>query len=132
VSDRHLTYVRDDVRGRITVTIIGPACLEDLTADIERQAADGTWRYALLYDERPVTAALSVEATRDLVALVAQLTHVHGERGRVAIVCRAVDQFGMARMYSMLAESRANLDSNVFYDLAAAEQWLDERRLHPG
>jgi hypothetical protein len=111
------------------VTILGPARLDDLTTVIDRQATDGTWRYALLYDERTVTAALSVSATRDLVALVAQLTRAHGPRGPVAIVCRAVDQFGMARMYSTLAENHAGLDSNVFYDVAAAEQWLDERRL---
>jgi hypothetical protein len=129
MSETQVTYARDDVRARITVTIIGPALLEDLTAVIERQAADGAWRHALLYDERAVTAALSVSATRDVVALVAQLTRARGPRGPVAIVCRAIDQFGMARMYSMLAESRADLDSNVFYELAAAEQWLDERRL---
>jgi hypothetical protein len=124
--DAHLTYVRNDARRRITVTIVGPMRLEDLTAVIERQAAEDTWRYAMLYDERAVTEALSVDATRRLVALVAQLTLAHGARGPVAIVCRAADQFGMARMYSTLAENRANLDSNVFYELAAAAAWLSE------
>jgi hypothetical protein len=122
-----ITYASDHVRRRITVMIIGPARLEDLTGVIERQAAEGMWRYALLYDERAVTEALSVSATRDLVALVKELTRAHGRRGPVAIVCRSIDQFGMARMYSALAGTRADLDSNVFYDLAVAEQWLDER-----
>lgn len=124
--DAPITYARDDVRHRITVMIIGPAHLEGLTGVIERQAAEGTWGYALLYDERAVTEALSVDDTRTLVTLVSQLTLVHGPRGPVAIVCRTVDQFGMARMYSILAESRANLNSNVFYELAAAASWLDE------
>lgn len=124
----HLTYVRDDVRGRVTVTIIGPVRLEDLVAVIERQAAEGAWQHAMLYDERAVTEALSVAAIRALVKLVAQLTRAYGARGPVAIVCRAADQFGMARIYSTLAEHHAGLDSNVFYDLPAAAQWLDERR----
>lgn len=125
--DTQITYTRNTARRRITVTIVGPIRLEDLTAVIERQAAEDTWRYAMLYDVRAVTAPLSVDATRRLVTLVARLTLAHGERGPVAIVCRAVDQFGMARMYSMLAENRANLDSNVFYELAAAAAWLSER-----
>ena len=122
-----VTYVRDDVRLRIIVTILGPAHLEDLTVIIQRQATENAWRYALLYDERGVTRALSVSATRELVNLVAALTRAHGERGPVAIVCKAADQFGMARMYSTLAENHADLDSNVFYDVAAAEQWLEDR-----
>jgi hypothetical protein len=127
-SDAEVTYLRDDIRQRITVTITGPARLDDLTTVIERQAAEDAWRYALLYDERAVTAALSVSETRELVTLVTQLTRAYGERGPVAIVCKAADQFGMARMYSTLAENHADLDSNVFYDLAAAEQWLAERQ----
>jgi hypothetical protein len=123
----HLTYTRNEARRRITVTIVGPVQLEDLTAVIERQAAENTWRYAMLYDERAVTTPLSVDATRRLATLVAELTLAHGPRGPVAIVCRSVDQFGMARMYSILAETRANLDSNVFYELAAAATWLSDR-----
>ena len=125
--DTHLTYTRDDARRRITVTIVGPARLEDLTAVIERQAAEDVWQYAMLYDVRAVAAPLSVDATRRLVTLVAQLTLAHGERGPVAIVCRSIEEFGMARMYSLLAESRANLDSNVFFELADAAVWLRDR-----
>jgi hypothetical protein len=125
--DTHLTYARDDARRLITVTIIGPARLEDLAAVIERQAAEDVWKYAMLYDVRAVTAPLSVDATRRLVTRVAQLTIAHGARGPVAIVCRSIEEFGMARMYSLLAESRANLDSNVFFDLADAAVWLRDR-----
>jgi hypothetical protein len=124
--DDALTYAPDHRRRRIVVTIIGPARLEDLKAVIERQVADGLWAYAVLYDERAVTATLSVGATRSLVEAVADLTRAHGARGPVAIVCRTAEHFGMARMYSILAEN-AELESNVFHDLAAAEQWLDER-----
>ena len=76
---------------------------------------------------RAVTAPLPVDATRRLVTRVAQLTIARGERGPVAIVCRSIEEFGMARMYSLLAESRANLDSNVFFELADAAVWLRDR-----
>jgi hypothetical protein len=49
----------------------------------------------------------------------------HANFGRYAGT--TVDQFGMARMYSTLAENHADLDSNVFYSLAAADQWLTRR-----
>jgi hypothetical protein len=38
-----------------------------------------------------------------------------------------VEQFGMARMYSILGDYQG-LDSNVFHDVAAAEAWLDTWR----
>jgi hypothetical protein len=41
VIDAHLTYSRDDTSRRITVTIPGPARLDDLMRVVQRQAADG-------------------------------------------------------------------------------------------
>jgi hypothetical protein len=131
MSEAHLTYLRDDVHERITVTITGPARLADLESVVERQAADGTWRYGMLYDECLGTASLSVNATRALVAVVDRMTRAHGPRGPVAIVCEVVAQFGMARMYSILGDQQGRV-SNVFHDVAAAEAWLDHRRGHKG
>jgi hypothetical protein len=130
MSESHLTYLRDDNRQRITVTITGPARLADLSSVVERQAADGTWRYGMLYDECLGTASLSVGATRALVAVVDRMTRAHGPRGPVAIVCEVVEQFGMARMYSILGDQQGR-DSNVFHDVAAAEAWLDTCRSAP-
>ena len=126
MSDAHLTYARDDVRRRITVTIRGPAHLDDLVGVVERQAAEGSWRYSILYDECMGTASLSVSATRALLAVVDRLTHAPGRRGPVAFVCKPGEQFGMARMYSILGDQQ-DLESNVFHDVGAAEAWLDER-----
>jgi hypothetical protein len=126
MSDASLTYLRDDIRRQITVTITGPARLGDLVSVVERQAAEGTWSYALLYDECTGTASLSANATRDFLAVVGRLMRAHGPSRAVAMVCAAVEQFGMARMYSILGEHQG-LDSNVFHDVAAAEAWLDTR-----
>jgi hypothetical protein len=127
MTEAHLIYTRDDVRRQITVTITGPARLADLASVVERQAADGTWGYAVLYDECTGTASLSVGATRALLTVVNRVTRAHGPRGAVAFVCGAAEQFGMARMYSILGEPQG-LDAQVFHDLAAAEAWLDTRR----
>ena len=127
MTEAHLIYKRDDVRRQITVTITGPALLADLASVVERQAADGTWRYAVLYDECTGTVSLSVSATRALLTVVDRVTRAHGPRGAVAFVCGAGEKFGMARMYSILGEQQG-LDSHVFHDVAEAEVWLDTRR----
>jgi hypothetical protein len=127
MTEAHLIYKRDDVRRQITVTITGPALLADLASVVERQAADGTWRYAVLYDECTGTASLSVSATRAPLTVVDRATRAYGPRGAVAFVCGAGEELGMARMHSILGEQQG-LDSHVFYDVAAAEAWLDTRR----
>jgi hypothetical protein len=127
MTEAHLIYRRDDVRRQITVTITGPALLADLAGVVERQAADGTWRYAVLYDECTGTASLSVSATRALLMVVERVTRAHGPRGAVAFVCQAAEQLGMARMHSILGEHQG-LDSHVFHDVGEAEAWLDARR----
>jgi hypothetical protein len=128
IGAAHLTYTRDDPRERITVTIQGPARLDDLVRVVERQAAEGTWQYASLYDERIATAVLSSHATRELQLVVARLTRAHGARGPVASVCKALDRFGIARMYSTPGENVADVDAEVFHDVDAAEGWLGARR----
>jgi hypothetical protein len=114
-----LVFERDDERRRITVTLTGPVLLAELNANLERLAADGVWDYAVLYDGRMATTALSVDETRRLVQVVRELTARHGARGPVALVMATE----AARMYSMLAEG-AGLTSEVFHDFVAAEAWL--------
>jgi hypothetical protein len=130
VIDAHLTYSRDDAGRRITVTITGPATLDDMRRIVERQAAEGTWGYAMLCDQRTATTSASAEALRAFLVGVDQLTRAHGPRGPVAMVCLTDEQFGMARMYSALGENQG-LDSEVFRDLAAAAAWLDTRQAKP-
>jgi hypothetical protein len=125
--DAPLTYSRDDARHRITVTITGPATLDDMMRIVERQAADGTWRYAMLYDQRTTAISASAGELRAFLAAVDRLTRAHGPRGPVAMVCLTDEQFGMARMYSTLGEHQG-LDSEAFRDFAAAEAWLDRRQ----
>ena len=119
-----LVYERDDERRRITVTMTGPAVLSELIANLEHLAAEGVWRYAVMYDGQLVTTPLSIEDTRTMVLVVRQLTALYGARGPVALVMTTTAALlEMARMYSMLAEG-SGLTSEVFHDFAAAEAWL--------
>ena len=118
-----LVSERDDQRRRITVTLTGPVALAELTANLECLAAADVWDYAVLYDGHMATTPLSLDATRQLVQVVRELTAQHGPPGPVALVMTNEAHLGMARMYSMLAEG-TGLTSEVFHDFVAAEAWL--------
>ena len=53
------TYERDDDRRLITVKLIEPSSVDDILSAVDRQAAEDTWEYAMLYDLRSVTQLLS-------------------------------------------------------------------------
>jgi hypothetical protein len=53
------TYERDDDRRLITVKLIDPSSVDDILSAIDRQAAEDTWEYAMLYDLRSVSQLLS-------------------------------------------------------------------------
>jgi hypothetical protein len=57
-------YDRDDVRQVTTVTVTGPYTLEQMLGVIDRQTAEHTWAYALLYDLRAVQTGRPSEAPR--------------------------------------------------------------------
>lgn len=50
-----IVYQRDDRRRLITVTVTEPWSVDDILGVIDRQAAEDTWEYALLYDLRTLT-----------------------------------------------------------------------------
>ena len=49
-------YARDDAKGRITLTVSDPLTLEERIAAVERQLADGAWRYGLIIDARTMAS----------------------------------------------------------------------------
>jgi ribosomal protein L35AE/L33A len=123
-----IEYRRDHEARRITV-VSGPTLnVVDLLEVVNRQAAESLWHYDVLYDERQTSTLLSGDDFRVVVAQVDLLTRTHGRRGRVAIVSRSVGEYGLARMYSILAET-VELDSDVFHDLESAQAWLENRAI---
>src|SRR5204862_1798874 len=73
-----ITYERDDQRRRIIVTTIGIVGLDDLLAVVDRQAAEGTWQYGVLYDSRRVASVASQTDVRAGLKHVETLSRVHG------------------------------------------------------
>jgi hypothetical protein len=122
-----IDYRRDDARRRIIVAISGPALYDEIAYIVERQAAEGTWSYTMLYDERDATSTLTRAETGRLLVLIGQLRAVHGRRGRVALVFDADARHGPGRAFSTLGDIMG-LDTAVFNDPARAEAWLDVGR----
>ena len=120
-----LTYVRQDDRRQITVTTGGDVNVTDVISVIDRQAAEGTWTYRVLYDERASTTALTLEELRRIVDRVSVMSRRHGPRGPVAIVIGDAGNYSAGRVYEALAGS-AKLSFRMFRDLDAAQAWLDE------
>ncbi len=116
-----MTWVRDDERRLIVVTMSGAISLADVLTAIEQQQAEHAWAYAVLYDLRAARADLTAADTRRLALRVEQLRAA--ERGPVAVVTSDDALYGMSRMYAMLTE-RAGLQISVFRDRAKAERWL--------
>ena len=50
-----VAYERDNDRCLITATLTEPASMVEFVSVVERQAAEDTWDYALLYDLRGLT-----------------------------------------------------------------------------
>jgi hypothetical protein len=117
-------YQRDDVRRRLRVSVSGAITFDEIAAIINRQAAEGTWSYTMLYDERDATSTLTRDETRTLLALIAQHRAVHGRRGRVALVFDADAAHGTGRVFSASGDIMG-LDTAVFRDPVGAEAWLD-------
>jgi hypothetical protein len=115
-------YVRDDQRRLITVTVTEPYSLGDLLSVLDRQAAEDTWEYAMLYDLRAVTR-LSTEA--DLQRMADRVKVVGGgrERGPVGMaVASEPEQFRMGLVYTRLARTLENVEALL--TAAQRDDWL--------
>jgi hypothetical protein len=119
-------YVRDDARRRIRVTITDPFTLADLVASVERQLADGAWRYGLLVDSRASYAGLGPVDTQSFVSSVRELIAAHGPRGPIAIAARESGSIATTQRYIFVSGKTEPIE--VFWDIADAQQWLDEQR----
>jgi hypothetical protein len=117
-----ITYERDDQRRLITVTVSDPYSVDDILSAIDRQAAEDTWRYALLYDLRAVTR-VSIEA--DLERMAGRVKVVGGgrQRGSVGLaVASTSEQFRVGVIYTRL--TRQLEDVEVLLTAAQCDHWL--------
>ena len=117
-----IAYERDDQRRLITVTVTEPYSVDDILSAIDRQAAEDTWGYAMLYDLRAVTFA-STEA--DLQRMADRVKAVGGgrERGPVgAAVGARPEMFRMGLRYTELTRKLMNVE--VLLTSTQIEGWM--------
>ena len=117
-----VAYARDDQRRLITVTVTEPYSLGDILSVIDRQAAEDTWGYAMLYDLRAVTR-LSTEA--DLQQMADRVKVVGSGRGRGPVgmaFASEPEQFRMGLVYTRLA--RTLEDVEALLTAAQRDDWL--------
>jgi len=116
-------YLRDDAHRRITVTAHQSLTVEEYAGVVDRQAADGTWRFGLLWDLRAAVAPLPV-GDADLVAAHVYRNLIrHGTRGPVAVVSDS-SPILMSLMAYASKTVRAGLQIRAFSGLVEAEEWL--------
>ncbi len=120
-----IRYERDDRRRRIAATSEGAVAPEDVLSVLDRQASDGAWSYATLYDARASADVPTAQDLHDVVLRVGQLTVKHGRRGPVALVVGDPVLAKMGRRYASLGDLTA-MDVRVFSSVEEAEQWLDD------
>ena len=117
-----IAYQRDDQHWLITVTVTEPCSVDDISSVIDRQAAENTWEYALLYDLRGMTDA-STET--DLQQLAERVKVAGGERkrGPVGIAIRARPAlFLLGLMYTKLIKEFVTVE--VLLTAAQIDAWL--------
>jgi hypothetical protein len=99
----------------------------DVLAWLERQAVEGAWAYRTLDDLRLVTWNPTSEEVRRILRRVGLLSATHGPRGPVAIVATP-PLFDRALTYAASLGALVGHVVEMFYELAEAERWLDERQ----
>ena len=117
-----IAYQRDDQRWLITVTVTEPCTVDDISSVIDRQAAEDTWEYALLYDLRAITDA-STEADLQQLAERVKVAGGERERGPVGIAIRARPAlFLLGLMYTQLIKEFVSVE--VLLTATQIEAWL--------
>ena len=117
-----IVYERDDERRLITVTVTEPYSVDDILGVIDRQAAEDTWWYAMLYDLR---ALIHVATDAGLQQIADRVKVVGGgrRRGPVGIaVGTHPETFRAGLMYTKLAGKLANVE--VVLTAAQLDGWL--------
>jgi hypothetical protein len=117
-----MTYERDDQRRLITVTVTEPYSVDDILSVIDRQAAEDTWEYAMLYDLRAATLALR-EADLLQIADRVKVVGRGRERGPVGMAVGArPEMFRMGLKYAEMTRKLINLE--VLLTSAQLDGWL--------
>jgi hypothetical protein len=117
-----IRYSVDRLHGRLLTHADGVVTFHDINAHLDLEQRDRNLDRPELVDARGAKADLTTEQIRRLVQRAANMLRVV-DLGPTAIVTNNDVVFGMARMYSLLAES-VGVAAEVFRDLESATRWL--------
>ena len=104
------------------VTVEGPFQRSEILTVIERQRAEDTWSYGLLYDLRRITGHPTLAELREIMDDAAAWRAAEGPRGPVALLATEPIMYGRLCTYAALGQSKLTIQ--VFRDLDQADAWL--------
>ena len=117
-----LHYFRDQDDNRLITTADGLVTFEEINAHLDVEERNGDLNRPELIDARNATTNLTAQQVRHLAHRAADMLS-RVRLGPTAVVTNNDTVFGMARMYSVFAES-AGAVVEVFRDIDAASRWL--------
>jgi hypothetical protein len=117
-----IDYQRDDRRRLITVTLTEPFSFDELLSQTDRQWAEDTWDYAVLYDSR---ASQRISPPDELQQLVEHTRILGGGRPRGPVGVAIPARPEMFRSGLALAKLSGPLrDIEILLNDAQVEAWL--------
>lgn len=116
-------YVIDHVHDRMVTRADGIVTFHDLNAHLDVEQRNRDLHRPELINASGATTDLTTEQVRRLVRRASDMLR-DVQLGPTAIVTTDDVAFGMARMYSILAEA-VGVNAEVFRDVNAATHWLD-------
>jgi hypothetical protein len=119
-------YTIDDVQRRLITRADGVITFHEISAHLDIEERNRHLSLPELVDARRATTDLTAEQVRRLVQRAAHMLRTL-DLGPTAIVTRSDVLYGMARMYSILAEG-VGAAAQVFHDVESATRWLDGLR----
>jgi hypothetical protein len=115
-------YNRDDDKRLITVTMTEPFSMADFIGVVERQAAEDTWSYALLYDLRSLETIKEASPVLQTFVDRLQVLGAGRTRGPIGCVVRSSPDSFRASLVETRTEARLNFEILVT-DLHV-DEWL--------
>jgi hypothetical protein len=115
-------YKRDDDKRLITVTMTEPFSMADFIGVVERQAAEDTWSYALLYDLRSLETIKEASPMLQTFVDRLQVLGAGRTRGPIGVVVGRGSDKIRASVVKTRTEARLNFEILVT-DLQV-DEWL--------
>jgi hypothetical protein len=116
-------YSIDPIHRRLVTHADGVLTFHDINAHLDVEQRNRDLDRPELFDARGATTDLTTQEVRRLVQRAAGMLRLV-ELGPTAIVTTNDVLYGMARMYSVLAEG-VGAAADVFHDVESATGWLD-------